>query len=280
MPKYLLVKAYVGFGDRLQALSHAIYYASKYGRTLCVDWRDAIWSDGTVDFATFFDTCTVPTIPLEELLAIEHATVWPAGWSNQIERKADRLYIYAKEYVNSLEDREYEADLLVYASTGHRVYHRANICQLRVKKPHRQRIVAELERCAGFEDVVHLRGTDRVKPGEYDGYLAEAYARMAGVDRQAAVLVVSDCLPLVERFRQEFPNAVLRTPHLESLDPLKGTHFQKSVGKEEMNLQMLVDFFLLIYAPRCHHDPKTSFAKMARFVRLGNYANILGHDRG
>ncbi len=279
MPKYLLVKAYVGFADRLQALSHAIDYAAKHDRILCVDWRDAIWSDGIIDFATYFDTGTVPTISFAELQTCAPATVWPVGWSNQFDRKADARFIYGKEYANPLEDKEYDADLLVYASTGHRTFHWSNIYQLRIKQPYRQRIVAELERYARFEDIVHLRGTDRVKAADYDGYLAETYTRMAAVDRQAEVLVVSDCLPLVELFRKEFPNAVLRTPNLEALDPKQGTHFQKTVSKEEMNLQMLIDFFLLMYTPRCYHDPKTLFGKMARFIRDGSYQNILGYDR-
>ena len=75
MPKYLLVKSHVGFADRLQALSHAVHYAFKHDRILCVDWRDTIWSDGVIDFAAFFDTCSVPTISFAELQAAPPATV-------------------------------------------------------------------------------------------------------------------------------------------------------------------------------------------------------------
>jgi|GEM_PF-5034760 len=46
MTRYLLVKSHVGFGDRLQCLSHAMTYAAKFNRTICIDWSDSAWSDG------------------------------------------------------------------------------------------------------------------------------------------------------------------------------------------------------------------------------------------
>lgn len=170
------------------------------------------------------------------------------------------------------------ADLLVYAGTGYRAYHVANLCNLRVKRPVRNRIVTALKQFSHFSTVVHLRGTDRVPAHQYAGYLADCWARMGEVDRAEPLLVVTDCLPLFRLFRMEFPAAVLRTPHLEGLDPSVGTHLQHDLDKHGANVEMLVDFFLLMYAERCFHDPQTEFSKMARFIRTGDYGSILGHD--
>ncbi len=92
--RYLLVKAHVGFGDRLQCLSHAIDYAAKFSRTLCIDWSDSIWSDGTLGFDTFFDLCNVPTIVPGDFYRLEFESVSPPGWANQLDRRADSKFIY------------------------------------------------------------------------------------------------------------------------------------------------------------------------------------------
>lgn len=227
---------------------------------------------------TIFDLCGVPLISRAALLEHEFASVEPLGWANQIERPADSKFIYRPEYGCLLGERDSPADLLVYAGTGYRAYHVANLCNLRVKRPIRNRIVAALKTFSHFSTVVHLRGTDRVATQQYAGYLADCWARMGEVDRAEPLLVVTDCLPLFRLFRMEFPAAVLRTPHLQGLDPSVGTHLQHNLDKHAANVEMLIDFFLLVYAERCFHDPLTEFSKMARFVRSGDYSSILGYD--
>ncbi len=277
-PRYLLVKAHVGFGDRLQCLSQAVHFATTHGRTLCIDWTDMIWSDGTLDFHTYFDLCGVPLISKAALLQQEFANVEPLAWANQIERPADSKFIFRPEYGCLLGEQDSPANLLVYAGTGYRAYYVANLCHLRVKRPIRNRIVAAVKTFSHFSTVVHLRGTDRVPREQYAGYLADCWARMGEVGRGEPLLVVADCLPLFQLFRMEFPAAVLRTPHLDGLDPLVGTHLQNNLDKHEANVEMLTDFFLLMYAERCFHDPQTEFSKMARFIRTGDYCSILGYD--
>lgn len=277
-PRYLLVKAHVGFGDRIQCLSHAMQYAVKYGRTLCVDWSDSIWSDGTVDFHTYFDICSVPTILRSELLELPNRSVQPLAWANQLERGADQKFIYKPEYACQLEDEDRPADVIVYASVGLRTFHMSNLSLLRVKREFRNPIVKQLQRYSPFRTVVHLRGTDRVAPERHAAYVAAISDQMSEVNRKEPVLVVTDCLPLFARFRMEFEAAVLRTPLSECPDPNAAIHTRKGGDKHGGNVEMLTDFFLLMYAPRCFHDPETSFSKMARFIREGDYCSILGCD--
>ena len=68
-PKYLLVKGWCGFADRLQCISAAINYAKKHKRIMCVDWTDVIWKGDTqnINFDTFFElVCeSISVVPLE-----------------------------------------------------------------------------------------------------------------------------------------------------------------------------------------------------------------------
>jgi hypothetical protein len=50
--KYLLVKAWMGFGDRLEALKMCVKYAQDYNRAILIDWSDSIWSHGNETFYT------------------------------------------------------------------------------------------------------------------------------------------------------------------------------------------------------------------------------------
>jgi len=276
--RYLLVKAHVGFGDRLQCLSHAIQYAAKYGRILCVDWRDSIWSDGSVDFHTYFDLCGVPTISLSELLGLPLRDVYPLAWANQIDRPADANFTYRGEYACQLEDADHAAELIVYSSVGLRTYYASNLSLLRVKAEYRNLIVKQLRRYAAFHTVVHLRGTDRVPVEKHAEYVAAVTGQMTGQGRQEPVLVVTDCFPMFKLFRAEFETAVLRTPNLEGLDPGVGTHFGGAGDKHASNVELLTDFFLLVYAAHCYHDPETCFSKMARVIRCGDFPSILGYE--
>ena len=99
--RYLLVKAYIGFGDRLQCLSHAIDCAAKFSRTLCIE-SDSIWSDRTLGFEQFFDLCNGPTIVPGGFYRLEFECVSPLGWANQLDRRADSKFIHKSPYTCSL----------------------------------------------------------------------------------------------------------------------------------------------------------------------------------
>jgi hypothetical protein len=206
------------------------------------------------------------------------SSIEPLAWANQLERPADSKFIYRSEYACNLGDEDSAAELLVYASTGDRIYYMDNLCKLRVRREIRNLIIDKLREYASFPYVVHLRGTDRVPAERYSEYLEGFRSRMEEISRTDPVLVVSDCLPLFRRFQDEFPGAVLRTPNLDQFDPAVGTHMQTRVSKHKSNIELLIDFFLLVYARMCFYDPDTLFSKMARFIHEGDYHSILGYD--
>lgn len=276
--RYLLVKAYVGFGDRLQCLSHAINYATKFSRTICIDWTNAIWSDGTLGFETFFDLCNVPMILPEAFYQSDFSSVAPLAWANQLDRRADSKFIYKEAYYCPLTDQDYDAQVLVFSSREFRIFYQSNLSLLRVKREFRNLIVAELKKFAEFRTVVHLRGTDRNGPAMHDAYLEKIALNMPDDSAKEPLLVVTDCQQLFQRFQARYPLAVLRTPRLEQFTDSLGTHFQAVTSKRDFNLQMLIDFFLIMYAETSICDGESLFSKMGRFIRGGQYQYLLGYD--
>lgn len=276
--RFLLVKAHVGFGDRLQALSHAIEYATKYQRILSVDWSDSIWSDGDVNFDTYFTICGVPTIPPSDLYALGLSSISPQGWVNQLERRAHLRHLNGPAYANLLDQDDHEAQILVYGSVGYRKYYRDNLTLLRIRRQFRDKIVASLKEHAELPCVVHLRGTDRRGSMSHERYIEGVVNKIDAAGWTGPVLVVSDCLPLFNLFKALYPQATLRTPYLDRFNSVEGTHFQQVVSKHEYNLQLLIDFFLLIYARIPILDEDSIFSQMTSFLRSGAYQDILGHD--
>lgn len=71
MQKILLVRGSGGLSNRLQAVLAGVAYCLLSGRTLCVDWRDGMYSDDFSNvFPRWFQVRGVPSL--------ERVPVWPA----------------------------------------------------------------------------------------------------------------------------------------------------------------------------------------------------------
>jgi len=277
-PKYLLVKGWCGFADRLQCMSAAMTYAKKHNRVLCVDWTDSIWKGDTPDmnFDTFFDiTCEgLQTVPLQELLDKQNdMSIYPDIWKGQLDKKPD-IYMYEKPYQIDLDsDPSHDEDVLVYTSTELRTYHHMNITDcIRIKDPHRTRIRDNVDMYKDYKTVVHLRGSDRVKPEQYEEYIKTNFESRMKDKSNEEVLIVSDTEPLFKYFQEKYPKSVVRTPsssYTSSADPTKTLHQDGTVDKTDFNTQTLIDFFIIMYADDCIHDDKSLFSSVSRHIRGG-----------
>jgi hypothetical protein len=284
-PKYLLIKGWCGFADRLQCLSAALVYAKKHKRTVCIDWTDSIWKGDTpnMNFDTFFDL-TVPTISLAELLEKQNElSIYPPPWKGQLEKRPD-LYMYEKQYQIDLDtDPTHDEDILVYTSTELRTYNKENICEcVRVKEPYRSTIIEKLKQYQEYKTVVHLRGSDRVKPEQYEEYLKNNFEPKMKDKKDETVLIVSDTESLFKYFQKKYPNSVVRTPstsYTTSSNPTKTLHQDGSIDKYDFNTQTLIDFFIIMYANECIHDENSLFSNVPRFIRSGDdkYKQILNY---
>ena len=109
--KYLLVKGWLGFGDRLECLKMCVKYALQYKRAILVDWSDSIFSHSDESFYTYF-SLKMPTfkLPLDSSLS-----VYPSYWKDKLDMKIDDTILIPEINLGFL-DKEFSEDIIVYCS--------------------------------------------------------------------------------------------------------------------------------------------------------------------
>jgi len=80
--KYLVVKGWLGFGDRLESLKMCVWYAQQNNLQIYVDWGDPIWTHGGETFYTYFKFVNMPVLnSLDDIPA--DATFFPKYWTRE-----------------------------------------------------------------------------------------------------------------------------------------------------------------------------------------------------
>ena len=115
--KYLLVKALLGFGDRLQTLKMCVKYAQEHAREILIDWSDSIWSHSEESFYTYFDL-KMPTfkLPLDPELS-----VYPEFWKGKLNTPFTEDMLLEKDIDIGYLNKSYDEDILVHSSVTYRV---------------------------------------------------------------------------------------------------------------------------------------------------------------
>lgn len=288
--KYLVIKGWLGFGDRLESLKMGLKYALDHDLKVYVDWTDSIWSHGDESFYTYFQLVNIPQISsLDEIP--EDATVYPPYWKDNLKKPFDsNLQTTAKQHGLDigLMTKPYDADVVVLSNCGRRTLFYdsgffANV--FRVVDP---RILSKLQqRKNQFIKPntigIHIRGTDkfqnstkRIKGVQY----AAMNAAMGGALNGKPMIVVSDDKESMKIWKNFFPDSVLLSEVSLQQSSMKGNHNlskeELKVTKDELNVDLLVDFFTLALVDQVIATNKDSrFSQEAR--RLHSYTNkILG----
>lgn len=257
--KYLIVKGWLGFGDRLESLKMAVKYALDHKLQIYVDWTDSIWSHGDESFYTYFKLVNMPTLnSLDDIPA--DATFFPAYWKDNLKSSiTQELFNKRKELGIDLgnNNKIYDADVVVFSSIGNRTLFPdsnffANV--FRIADPRIKNTVIErqqkynLSRCLG----IHIRGTDRVV-SQHKREMSIQYmsmnAVMSGALSGKPMVSVSDDPISSEIWKRFHPQTVSLSSLSLRMSSQKGNH---NVGKEDltvskdtMNVDMLIDFFTL-----------------------------------
>lgn len=281
--RYLIVKGWCGFADRMQCLSQAIKYAQDHSRVLCIDWTDGTWGLG---FDRYFAITGTPCVSsmtafYDEARRMDQLDIHPSGWQHQIDRRPG-AYMYGEDYVLDI-TKDYPHTVLVYPSVGHRTYYNEHVGKhLRVRSPYREAIIKAVLDSARFDVVVHIRGTDRVHSGGEEAHLQMLYDRVDKISSDK-ILIVGDTASMVEAFRSRHPSAELRTPvSLLSRGVAGGSGLHVMLcdsdeDKDELNVATLIDFFVIAYAKEVVADDQSLFPKMSRFFsRYSGFTNVLG----
>ena len=257
--KYLVVKGWLGFGDRLESLKMAISYALKYNLQIYVDWTDSTWSHGTESFYTYFKLVNIPILnSLDDIPS--DATVFPTYWKNNLKiPMSDELANKRDEFKLNIGQLsgEYPADVIVLANLGLRqIFEDSTFFSntFRVNHPRILDTIKQrnsqfnLSKCIG----IHIRGTDRIK-NEYKRQLSiqslAINTTMHGGHSGKGMICVSDDKESYELWKRFFPQTILMSSISLEHSSSKGNHHisknELKISKDEMNVDMLIDFFTL-----------------------------------
>jgi hypothetical protein len=255
--KYLVVKGWLGFGDRMESLQMAVDFALKNNLQIYVDWRDSTWTHGTEDFYTYFKLVNIPV--LNSLSDIpEDASVYPTFWKGKLDQQLSNEFFneHGKEDINiGILNQQYNADVIVSTVTNRQIYSDftffANV--FRVIDPNVRSKLNERKQKLPLANAwgIHIRGTDRTNGRNRDLAIQSIATNvtMHGGLSGVKMIAVSDDKECLEVWKRFYPNTIVASELSISQSSLKGNHNLSkdalSVSKYEMNVDMLTDFFTL-----------------------------------
>lgn len=266
--KYIVVKSFLGFGDRLEALKMCVDYAIKHKLQIFVDWSDSIWSHKSESFYTYF-SLDMPTMKLEDL---EGLSVYPTFWKGRLtEKMNDTIFRDSSNEIGQLQGI-YNADVIVSKCCNIRHVYIDNSFFNNIFKVIDPRIIEEVKRrqdtyklskCWG----IHLRGTDRASNLDYKETRVTALVTklVANGFFNSRCVIVSDDEEYIMIWKRRWGH---QHPVLSSftLGGNQGSHriTNPSISKDILNVNLLIDFFTLASCSRIFttaHDSR--FAREA-----------------
>ena len=271
--KYLIVKGFLGFGDRLESLKMCVAYAQKYNLQIYVDWRDPMWSHGSEDFYTYFNLL-MPTFKLEDLPS--NATYYPPYWKDHLNEHITYEFLGAHKDDNltlNIIDKPFDADVLVYACNGSRALFWDSSFFGNVFRVVDPRILTRVRQHSQAYPLqtswgIHIRGTDRLRPNKRMVSVQSIVGKVtcSGGMNKAHMVVVSDDKENAQIWKNFYPQAYMVSNFVT--ESTKGVHNlskgELSISKDQLNVDMLVDFFVLAKCERVFTTIKDSrYAKEA-----------------
>lgn len=257
--KYLIIKGWLGFGDRLESLKMGIKYALDHKLKVYVDWTDPLWSHGNESFYTYFKLVNIDQLgSLDEIPS--DATVYPTFWKDNLKRPFDKeLQDTGKELKLDLGQLKgtYPADVVVLSNCGSRTLFEDSSFFANVFRVIDNRVLTKVEERKVKYSLpnsigIHIRGTDKFRNSnnrilgvQYTAVGAVSYGALNGKQ----MVVVSDDRESMKVWKNYFPNSVLLSELSLQQSSVKGNHNlskeELKVSKDELNVDLLVDFFTL-----------------------------------
>lgn len=276
--KYLVVKGWLGFGDRLESLKMAIKYAIDRKIQIYVDWSDEMWSHGSENFYTYFKLINMPVLQSLDDIPTD-ATVYPDYWKDHLKEPLTYDLIAKAKDLNldlgTLKD-EYPADVVVFSSIGFRTLYDDSSFFANVFRVTDSRILTKLRQRRSQYPIeqswgIHIRGTDRLRPNKRTisvqsiVSLITCYGGLNGLK----MTVVSDDKESIELWKRYYPQSFLVSELSLQQESTAGNHNlskdKLKFTKDEMNVDALTDFFTLSLTQRVFTTCKDSrFTQEAR----------------
>jgi uncharacterized LabA/DUF88 family protein len=270
--KYLLVKALLGFGDRLEYLLMCVNFVKKYNYKICIDWSDHIWSHGSETFEKYF-SLDVDKFEISDI--DDSLSIYPAFWKGRLSEKVTHEMVMENNLEQNVLVGPYDCDLLVATSFGNRFLYKdisffAN--NFKVIDPRISEEVKRRQSVYKLKDkwCIHLRGTDRFKTKEFrEQRFQQLYLKMIHhglLNHGAGCVVVSDDEEFVKLWMKRDKDSQILSSFVPKTSSI-GLHQIDSsaltITKDQMNVNMLIDFFTLASCKQVFSSSNDS-----RFARL------------
>jgi len=255
----------MGFGDRLESLGMCVDFAQRNNMKLRVDWSDSVWGDS---FYNYF-SINVPSFEMEELT--EEKTVYPEYWKDRLNEPVTHETYYKENELGVL--TKYDADIVVAICGGERtLYPDYKFMGLKVIHPKIVDVIKQRQRLFNLKDKwgIHLRGTDRFKTKEIrERRFQELYVKLVHrglLNNGGGCVVLSDDIEYVNLWKKRDKNSPILSKLYDTGST--GLHYSKpedlGTTKEELNIQLLIDFFTLACCKQIFSTSMDSrFAQMA-----------------
>ena len=290
--KYLVVKGWLGFGDRLESLKMAVKYALDNNLQIYVDWTDRFIRHTDESFYTYFNLVNMPTLNSLEDIPTD-ATYYPSYWKDNIHQPfTDELFMKQIELNLNLgilnEKKKFDADVIVYSCIGNRQYYHDSTFFANVFRVINPRIIEEVSNRQQKYNLqnsigIHIRGTDRITYKSKKGrYLPIQYlsVNVFAYGKNKNQIVVSDDNESSKIWKNMNPNSIILSS-LSLQNSYKGALHEISsenlkISKNDLNIDMIIDFFTLCSCQQVFTTYRDSrFAQES--IRLHPHVNeILG----
>lgn len=269
--KYLVVKGWLGFGDRLETLKMAVKYALDNNLKIYVDWSDEMWSHGSENFYTYFKLINMPILEsLDDIPA--DATYYPEFWKDHIKEPINADFLEKiktlKLDIGVLKD-VYPADVVVVSSVGLRTLYTDSSFFANVFRVVDSRILTKLRQRRGRYPIeqswgIHIRGTDRLRSHKRTLSVQSIVSNVTsnGGLNGPKMTVVSDDKENTEIWKRYYPDSFVVSELSIQQDSTAGNHNltkdKLKFTKDEMNVDALTDFFTLALTQRIFTTCKDS----------------------
>jgi hypothetical protein len=264
--KYIIIKALLGFGDRLESLIMYTDYALRHNLIMCIDWSDEIWSSGLESFKSYF-SLDIPQISLDEIPS--NLKIFPEFWKDRYKETLTKQILIDNNIDLGILTKTYDCDVLVVVSYGKRIqygdpsffFNRLKIINPIILEEIQKRKSYDLKNCVG----IHLRGTDRFKTRELKVKRIKQL-QLKLISRgliNSKKIIVSDDEEFIKLWKQFDDSPVLsnKIPYIKGAIHLIKCEYTK----DELNIQLIIDFITLSFCKEVFSTSEDSrFAKCAQ----------------
>jgi len=289
----VVMKGWEGFADRLQVLSHCLHYCRIHKASICIDWRDYMWGQETLDFSDYFEISGVNVVSLSDVIERmkKGATILPSMWNLEKISGVPDESTRGEEYdcpFNSSYNRV-NSEIIVSNTKGIRTWHINNLTSnIRLKENIAEIISDRLKNLEIPFTVIHLRGTDRLSNLTLEESIKPAVdiINLQPSRITDRMYVLSDMKEMINLWMTKFPKTkklytdyeIYKLPSNLS----SGTHqISKDaielygLKKHNMNIDTIYDFLIISSAKWCFGNSKDStYTIMASFIRNGGKSGV------